>query len=116
MKDALGVLQSATTQTASANSTGINIKGGTPKRGLVANFRVTSISGTSPTAQFQIEHSDDNTTYTDVAISETLTAAGQTSVTFESPKAYVRAVSVIGGTAPSVVWDCYIGSGKATVN
>lgn len=115
-KDALLVLQAVATQTASTSSSGLDLKAGTPKRGLVATFKVHSVGGTSPTAQFKIQHSDDNTTFTDLSYSTTLTAAGQVDVTFESPKRYFRAASVIGGSSPVIVWDGYLATGKSTVN
>lgn len=113
--DNLLVLQATTTQTAGANSTAIDLKAGTPKRGLVAKIIATTVSGTAPTADFHIEHSDDNTTFTDLAVATQLTAAGMRNITFETPKRYVRVVSAIGGTTPSVVWKAYIETGKASV-
>lgn len=114
-KDNLLALQSLTTQTASASSTGLDLKTGTPKRGLVANIRVTAVSGTSPTCQFKLQHSDDNTTFTDVAVSQTFSATGLADVTFVSNKRYHRVTTVIDGTSPSFAWDAYIGTGQQTV-
>lgn len=110
------VLQATATQTASTNSTGLDLKTGTPKRGLVASFRCTTVAGTTPSCTFQISHSDDNTTFVDIASANPITAAGIVDITFETPKRYVRAETVISGTNPSFVWDAYIGSGKSTVN
>lgn len=112
--DALLALQAQTTKTTGFSSTGLDLKEGTPRRGLAARVRVTTLSGTSPTVTFTVQHSDDNNTYYDLAHFDvpTLTAAGNTSCTFETEKRYVRLVSVIEGTSMSVVYDGYIGNAK----
>lgn len=105
--DANLALQASTTKTASFNSAGVDLKVGTPRRGLKARVLVTAISGTSPTADFKIQHSDDNSTYTDLAVclQGQVTAAGAYAIPFETSKRYVRLVATIGGTTPSVTYQ-----------
>lgn len=109
MYDALLQLQSLTTQTASTNSAGRNLVSGTPKRGLVARVNVTTVSGTAPSLTPRIQHSDDNTTYTDLAVGSALTSAGTVDIPFITNKKYVRLATTISGTSPSFVFTCDVG-------
>lgn len=109
--DALGVLQAARTVTATANSTALDLGPGTPIRGLWANIRATTVSGTSPTVAYKLQGSSDNTTFVDITASETITAAATFDLPFTTSLRYVRLVTTIGGTTPSVVDSAFIGSG-----
>jgi hypothetical protein len=116
--DAAQVLQASTTKTASFNSTSISLrnpssttgtnKGGTPRRGLKAAVRVTAISG-APTVTFKIQHSDDNSAFTDLAtqLDASFSAStGTTSIPFETDKPWVRLVQTLsGGTSPSITYS-----------
>ena len=66
------------TSTTSVTGSAVDLKSGTPRRGLVATWRLVSLAGTSPTVDFKIQASADGTTYTDLAVPEKgqLTAAG----------------------------------------
>jgi hypothetical protein len=100
------VLQASTTQTASFNGTGVDLRVGTPRRGLKARVLTTAISGTSPTVAYKVQHSDDNATFSDLAMAleGQVTAVGQVFIPFETSKRYVRLVATIGGTTPSVTY------------
>ena len=106
--DANAVLQASVTKTASFNSTGVDLKG-TPRRGLKARVIVTAASGTSPTLDPKVQHSDDNSTFTDLAAGAQLTATGEVFIPFETSKRYVRLVATIGGTTPSFTYQADIG-------
>lgn len=111
-KDNLLVLESGVTKTASFNSTGLNIPGGTPVEGLVATLRVTTASGTVPTCSAEIEASADNTTYANVGNfneGADITAAGEYFCRFQTRQPYVRLATTIGGTSPSFVYSAHVG-------
>lgn len=111
--DALLALQAAVTKTATFSSTALDIKE-TPKSGLYAKVRVSTVAGTSPTADFKVQHSADNTTFTDLAVCNEgqVTAAGVFSININTSKRYIRLVTTIGGTAPSFVYDAYLSNAK----
>jgi hypothetical protein len=119
MYDANLVLQAATTKTATANGTGVNLVAGTPRRGLKARFLISSHSSVATAGTVftpSIDHSDDDTTYYSLAVgvpitSATAAAAKEVFVPFETSKTYVRAtmtVSPSSGT-PSIVYSCDVG-------
>jgi hypothetical protein len=98
-------LQASTTQTATFNSTGVDLKTGTPRRGLVARLLVTAASGTTPTLDLQVQQSADNSTWYNCAAIPTQSAAGESFCTFETSMRYVRAKATIGGTTPSFTYQ-----------
>lgn len=110
--DANLVLQAAATITADTNSTGVNIKAGTPMRGLWANIRATSVTGS---VIYKIQASDDNTTYVDIAtaVPNTVTAASCIDIPFTTEKPYVRLAADLDSTTSSIVHSAYIGNGPA---
>lgn len=108
------VFVSAGTITASGTSSALDLKTGTPRRGLKA--RVTYSGGTAnaaATAVYKIQDSADGTTYADLstnASDSTLAlgtaggASGQFHIPFETSKRYARCVwTLTGGTAPSII-------------
>lgn len=112
--DSLLVLQAEVTKAATFNSTGLNIKG-TPRRGLYARViysAATNASG-SNTVAFTIQHSDDNSTYyelasgkeNDIALSTTAQAK-EIFIPFETDKDYVRLVQTTSGagSTPTVTY------------
>ena len=76
MYDANVVLQALVTKTTSFNSVGVNLPGGTPRRGLFARFIASAYSGATAGNTFlpTIEHSDDDTTYTTLSTGTVVTA------------------------------------------
>lgn len=114
--DALLALQTTATQTASTNSTGVDLAEGTPTRGLWARVITTAVAGTSPTCVYKIQHSDDDTTYNDLAYGSegTQSATGIVTIPFSTNKRYVRLATTIGGTAPSFTFSAYVFDGKPT--
>lgn len=105
--DAKLSLRSLTTSTATATGTGVDLhKHGTPKEGMAVRVTVSAVSGTSPTLAVKLQHSDDNTTFTDLAHANpaSITAAGIAEIRFSTPKRYVRTVETIGGTSPSFAY------------
>lgn len=113
--DALMQLQASNTATATKTSTSVDLKAapGTPRRGLPGRLLVNTVSGTSPTLDFKIQHSVDNTTFTDLLTlpNGQVTAAGEYSFLMYTPNQYVRALATIGGTNPSFVYQVDIGAG-----
>jgi hypothetical protein len=110
MRDANAVLQASVTKTASFNSAGFDLKTRTPRRGLVAKLLVTAVSGTSPTLDAKIQHSTDNSTWTDLSVTlqGQITAVGEYHIPFNTDDEYVRLVATIGGTTPSFTYEAYI--------
>lgn len=115
--DALTVLQTLTTKTASFQGSAVDLKSGTPRRGLKARVVVTSYSsGTAGTnVTFTIDHSDDASTWYTLssAVPLTTTTSAQQAVLhipFETSKRYVRlSVTMSGGASPSVSYFGDIG-------
>lgn len=95
-------LSAAATKTATFTATAVDLKTGTPRRGLVARINYGTFGGTSPTCIVKIQDSADNTTYTDLATGTTATAAGLQFVPFSTSNRYARVIGTIGGTSPTV--------------
>jgi len=99
MYDALNVLQTLVTKTATFGSTGYDTKTGTPRRGMVARFLISDYKSTATAGAVwtaKIQDSDDNTTFNDVAAIApiTCTTASQTkelNVPFTTRRRYIRA-------------------------
>lgn len=122
--DALNVLQTLVTKTTGFNSTGYDMKTGTPRRGMVARFLITNYiavgtAGTVWTAS--IEESTDNTTFTTLASAPPITG-GTAALTAEifvpfsmTPgRRYIRSVttmSVTSGT-PSMTYLVDLGTAR----
>jgi hypothetical protein len=111
MYDALNILQSLVTKTATFNSTGFDLKTGTPRRGMKARFIVSAYNAATAGPVFtpKIQESDDNTTFTDVGATVPFTAGTAAAtkevfVSFDTSKRYIRSVMDISGTAqvPSI--------------
>ena len=112
--DALITLQAQVTKTATFNSTGVDIKG-TPRRGLFARViysAATNASG-SNTVAWTIEHSDDNSTFVQLATDvennvalSTTAQSGEVYIPVNTSKRYVRLVTTIsgGGSTPTVTY------------
>lgn len=121
MYDALLVLQSAVTKTTAFASTGVNLPTGTPKRGLRARFIATNVSAPTAGAVFTptIDHSSDNTAWTNLATGTPLTAgtAATTSEQFipvNTQKAYVRLNVLQSPTtgSPTMTYYCELGNSE----
>jgi hypothetical protein len=108
--DANLILLASTALTATGDATGLLLRkpsssgtnqGGTVRRGMKARVTVTLVSGTNPTMAYKLQHSDDNSTWTDLAtcLTASVTAAGEYFIPFETSKAYVRLSYTIGGTS-----------------
>jgi len=113
--DALITLQASVTKTATFQSTAIDLKTGTPRRGLKARViysAATNASG-SNTVAFTIEHSDDNSTFytlssgveNNVALSTTA-QSGEFYIPFETSKRYARGDSTFSGagSTPTITY------------
>ncbi|HEY3332591.1 MAG TPA: hypothetical protein VGK19_21350 [Capsulimonadaceae bacterium] len=109
-RDNNAVLQTPITKTASFNSAGFDLGAGTPRRGMKASVRVSAITGTDAAAAFKVQHSADNANFTDLAFARkaSMTAVGETSVSFETDKRYIRLTATIAGTTPSVTYEAWI--------
>jgi hypothetical protein len=118
MYDTLQVLQALTTRSAGLDSTAVDLKTGTPRRGLKARIISSAISqqGGNGVVTFNIQHSSDNTTFTTIATSEPVTnsataVAQEVFIPFETSKRYVRlnlANTISTGTA-AIVYVADIG-------
>lgn len=118
MYDALQVLQTLFTTSTGYSSTGVDLKTGTPRRGLKARVIIPAINsvGTAGVVTFSVEASTDNTTFTTIAVDEPITNAAAAAalvrfIPFETSKRYVRlavANTVSTGT-PSIAYKADIG-------
>lgn len=109
MYDALFLLQDTVTKTATYTGTGLDLKTGTQRRGFKVRLRVPTVSGTSPTLDITVQHSTDNTTYTDLVTFAQVTAAAELFRTVETVQRYIRAKGVISGTLPSFILTMEMG-------
>lgn len=113
--DALIQLQASVTKTSTFQGTAVDLKTGTPRRGLKARViysAATNASG-SNTVAFTIEHSDDNSTFytlssnveNNVALSTTA-QSGEFFIPFETSKRYVRLVATFSGagSTPTITY------------
>jgi hypothetical protein len=111
--DANLVLQASVTKTATFDGTGLDLKAGTPPRGLVARiiYSAASTSSGAGAVTFQIEESDDNSTFNDLVTFDSLvlSTTAIASEIFErvsTRKRYVRlVVSAISGTGATVTYQ-----------
>jgi hypothetical protein len=118
IQDSNLVLAASATITASANSTGIDLKG-TVRHGLYAQIdysAATNASG-SNSVTFSVEHSDDNSTYyalssgaSAIVTLSTTAQAGEIHISFETDKRYVRLVSTFAGagTTPTITRGAWV--------
>ena len=103
------------TKTSAFNSTGLNLPGGTPRRGLKARviYKNAATSSGAGTAVFRITESDDNSTFTGIFQSSeaslvlaTTAISGEAYIPFETSKPYVRLeLASITGTGASVDYE-----------
>jgi hypothetical protein len=109
-------LQASVTKTASFNGAGVNLKSGTPRRGLKARvlYSAASNASGSNSVTFTIEHSDDDSTYAllasgaaDAVALGTTAKAGQLFIPFETSKPYVRLVATVSGagSTPTITYS-----------
>lgn len=109
-------LQASVTKTASFDGAAVDLKTGTPRRGLVGRVRysaATNASG-SNSVTFKIQESADNSNWYDLSVAGSdalaLSTTAQTGVTyipFETSKRYVRLSVVVAGagSTPTVTYD-----------
>lgn len=95
--------------TAAANGDGIDLLG---FDAACVEFNAGAIGGTTPSFTFEVQESDDNTTFTAVAAADlqgtapvvTTTNAGVTVVGYLGAKRYIRAVAkTVSGTSPTLL-------------
>ena len=123
--DALDVLQTSTTVSASTNGPSFDLltNPGTPRSGLAARVRVTAQSAatTGATVTFSVQQSADTTAWTNLITSDPITPGVtpstilgevlEISLPFVSTKEYVRLVSTFSATtgAPVVTYASELG-------
>jgi hypothetical protein len=121
--DANSVLVSLGTVTASGTATALDLKTGTPRRGLKAKVLYSggTATGGTATVTYTIEHSTDNSTFylaasgaaDAIALTSAGGIAGEFHIPFETSKRYVRTVwTVTGGTSPSIIHQVDITLGR----
>jgi hypothetical protein len=115
--DANLVLQASVTKTATFNSAGVDLGTGTPRgRTLTARvlYSAASNASGSNTVAFTVDHSDDNSTFYQLATNaennltlSTTAAAGEIFIPFETSKRYVRLTETLSGsgTSPTVTYQ-----------
>lgn len=108
--------------TATANGTGIDLKG---YESALVVADIGTFGGTSPTATLRVEESDDDSTYTAVADADLVGGANSLAITtandvalwtrgYIGDKRYIRAaISAIGGTSPSLPLSAVVLRGHA---
>lgn len=111
--DANLVLQASVTKTATFDGTGVDLKAGTPPRGLVARiiYSAASTSAGAGAVTFQVEESADNSTWNDLVTFDDLTLSttaisGEIFERVSTRKRYVRlVVSAISGTNATITYQ-----------
>jgi len=116
--DDLSVLQASVTKTGTFNSTGLDLKTGTPSRGLVARVIYTAAATSSGAGSltFRITESSDDNTYTGIyqttectVTLSTSAVAGELFIPFRTSKRYVRLeLSALSGTGATVTYEADI--------
>lgn len=104
------LFHNAAALTASGNSSGLDVQK-TPGGGVWVEIVVSAVSGTSPTADFKVQESNDDSTYNDVATFAQIVATGRHARLVQSKKRYLRLARTIGGTTPSFTVTAGIVSG-----
>ncbi len=110
MFDANLLFHNTAALTATGNSSALDVKK-TPANGVNVSIVVTAVSGTSPTADFVVQESDDNSTWNDLVTFAQITTTGRWSRLVQSKKRYLRLKRTIGGTTPSFTVTAGIKSG-----
>lgn len=110
MFDSNLLFHNAAALTATGNSSGLDIKK-TPADGVWVEIAVTAVAGTTPTADFKVQESDNDSTYNDVVTFPQITATGRHFRLVQSKKRYLRLARTIGGTTPSFTVTAGIVSG-----
>jgi hypothetical protein len=121
MYDALLVSQVKGTFTNSQSGTAIDLKVGTPRRGLKMRFLGTAISNASGGATITpiVEHSSDNATWQtlttgDPIVTSTVVQTSEQFLSFETSKRYVRGSTVFSATTgtPTLAYQMDIGNAR----
>lgn len=110
MFDSNLLFHNAVALNANGNSSGLNI-GKTPADGVWVEIVVTAASGTTPTIDFKVQESDDDSTYNDVVVFPQITGTGRWFRKVQSKKAYLRLNRTVGGTSPNFTVTAGIVSG-----
>lgn len=104
--------------TAAANGSGVDLAG---FHSAVVSFNCGAIGGTTPSYTFEVQESDDNTTFTAVADADlrgaepvvTTTNAGIFAVGYIGRKRYVRgAAKTVTGTSPTLFCEASVTLGN----
>jgi hypothetical protein len=83
----------------------------TGHKGVWVEIVITAVSGTTPTADFKVQESDDNSTWKDLVTFDQITAVGRHARKVQSKRRYLRLARTIGGTTPSFTTTAGIVSG-----
>lgn len=119
--DANAVLQASTTKAATFNGAGMDIKGGTPRRGMFVRVVYSAATSTTTnTATFSVDESSDNATFfqktvdnADVLNLTTAAQSGEIFIPIETSKRYIRlSVTVAGAGTASVTYKGEIVAGR----
>lgn len=108
MVDALLQLQASVTKTSTFSGAALDLKTGTPRRGMKARLLITAASGTSPTFDGTVEHSDSSGSgFTTLATFAQKTTTGEDAISFETSKRYVRFTATLaaGSGSPSFTYQ-----------
>lgn len=97
----------ALARTANATSTGVDMWASNRARGAVVMLSIGAATGTTPTLDVKMQHSDNNSTFTDIsgAAFAQKTAAGFAELDIKNTKRYIRAIGTVGGTTPNFTYS-----------
>jgi hypothetical protein len=121
MYDTLLVTQAKATFVNSQSGTSIDLKVGTPRRGLKMRFLGSAISNASGNSTITpiVEHSSDNATWQtlttgDPIVTSTTVQTNEQFLSFETSKRYVRGSTVFSTTAgtPTLAYQMDIGNAR----
>lgn len=121
--DANAVLQASVTKTGTFNGAGMDLKGGTPRRGIFCRvvYSAASNASGSNAFTFSIDESSDNVTFfqktndaADVVTLSTTVQAGEIFLPIETSKRYIRlTVTQVGaGSTPTITYKGEIVASK----
>lgn len=121
IKNSVSVAQTLApaSRTAAVNGTGVDLTG---FDAAVVVFDLGAIGGTTPSITFQVQESDDNSSFAAVAAADldggqpaAVTTGGTvTEIGYRGTKRYIRAaITAAGGTTPTLLCSATVVRGKA---
>lgn len=113
-QDAALLMQDTTTKTSSYQTPGLDLGSGFAPGGLgkpmaaIVNVTALDLTDGNETYTLVLQESSDNSTFTNVGVTTTVTAVGVTAVKGWVTKRYVRLSATTVGTTPSITFKAWL--------